>query len=200
MIARKVHAMKNIRPWWAALALGLSLTSARADETVLFDFSGQYVSGSAVLVLRADGQGGYEAVSGSGTEVIGGESQAITLIPRTDGGPDVSPAGAFEYDDRILGSPLGLTVWGLLFATPTEEINIAAVGDGTYAYYQQDLYSETTFIAFAEESQAQTVPEPGTAALLALGLAVVGVRRQAGRATQATRRGSTQSGRTKWQV
>ena len=150
-----------------ATAASLFASGATANELFEFRFQGQFVSGSAILEVRDDGHGSHVVLSGHGTEVVDGEIETITLVPSSGGGIDTSPAGAFSFDDRITGAPLGLTQYGLLFDTPTQEINISAV-DGGYAYFKQDLYSETTYIAFAESAQA--VPEPNMLSLVAMGL------------------------------
>jgi hypothetical protein len=156
---------------FAVAALLFVVKPAAADQIFYFSYSGASVSGSGSLIATANGDGSFTAVSGTGTQTVGGVSDALTLVFNPNGVTvSFSPSGLLFYDNQLFpdNDPL-ISDSGLLFLSSTQEVNIFSnIGDG-YQYYQQDEFTESIVFSLSD-TPPQAVPEPAPIILIGIGL------------------------------
>jgi hypothetical protein len=153
--------------------------SGAADPTLVFSLD--LLGNDAIATLNGTALGGGEfwATSGTLNVTSGADAGTYSLFA---GGPGVFNAvqgtSGYEFQaDNVLysGADPYLDEYGLLFAGGGTDINIWGNSADNYSFYS---YNGSTFNVEATgtpTSVSLTVPEPGTLALLAMGLAALGV-------------------------
>jgi hypothetical protein len=172
----------------AGLALVFCAVGAHADSFQL-SYSGVGITGSVNLSAFAV-TGGYEVTSISGSQTLGGITQAISniLLPTPVVGTyngvnfalySIASTPIFSYDDLIMpGNTPALDAFGLVFSAAgmSGDVNICAAGSnpytlcGTSAAPYWELTSAGAAYAISSLSIVRT-PEPSTLLLLSAGLA-----------------------------
>lgn len=161
-----------------ALILALVASASLPASTFQFTDTGAGYSISGTVAGTDNGNGSFTLISGSGFY----NADPITLIA----GSGYSPSGNFIFDDVLFpNSNPALDINGLLFSfANNNELNIWGTGPGAYTTY---TYTPGVGYALQDASSVFTltqspVPEPGTLAMLAMGLALAcigGWRRKA---------------------
>lgn len=163
---------------FAIAAMLFIVGPAKADQIFYFAFSGATVSGSGMLNATDNGTGSFTAVSGSGTQNVGGVVDTLTLIFNDNGTTVSFSPGAFFFDNQLFpGNDPLISDAGLLFSTATQEVNLFSIIGGGYQFFQQDGFTEAiTFLL--SDSPIQAVPEPTSILLFGIGfLAIAAFRR-----------------------
>lgn len=158
----------------AGLMLVLALmASATMSASTVFNFTdtGDGISISGTIVGNDNGNGTFTIISGSGLF----NGSPIALLPGSGG----SPLGSFTYDSLLFpGGDPALDNSGLLFLfNGTNELNIWGTEPGVYstytsgAPYSYPLQNDATLFTLTQSS----TPEPGTMAMLGVGLALAAI-------------------------
>ena len=162
----------------AAATIGLGMGNAMADQIFDFTFSGEGASGNGTLIAtdNSNGNGSFTAISGTGTENIGGVMRMLNLIFNPSGTNATASAGGFTYDNQLFTVDPLINNNGLLFSTGAGgELNLFSnlpfAGPNDYVFYTSNdgSYGANGPATFTL-TQTGTVPEPAPLALLGLGL------------------------------
>lgn len=170
----------------AATAMTLTSGQAMANQTFTFTFAGATASGSGTLTAVANGNGSFTAISGSGTEIVNGTTDALTLIFNPNGTANATSAsGAFYFDNQLFpGDDPLIAYGGLLFQSSTQEMNLYSNSPGSYLFYQQNQFNESTVFTLAAVGDGAAVPEPTTMLLFGAGLMGIVAGRRKGHKAQ----------------
>lgn len=155
----------------AFAALLFAATPAMASQIFYFSFAGNSVSGSGTLNAEANGDGTFTAVSGGGTQTIGGVTDHLTLIFNPNGEFIASsPSGLLAFDNQLFpaNSPM-LSDAGLLFQSFAQEVNLYSNGGG-YEYFRQGGFPAEAITFALSDAPTGTVPEPTSVLLLGIGV------------------------------
>jgi hypothetical protein len=161
----------------AALANdGLSVPSQAVDPAFVLSIDLMGNDASASLNALNIGGGAFLATSGTLHVTAGADVGTYSLFA---GGPAefTSPSGAFIANDVVYypGANPVLDTFGLLFAGNGMEINIFGDAPGEYSFISWNGSSYNVDATGIPNSvNLQEVPEPGTLALLGIGLALLG--------------------------
>jgi hypothetical protein len=152
----------------ATLTLGMG--QAAANEAFNFSFAGTDgtgdLSGSGTLTASTNGDGSFTVISGTGTEIVNGVKDTLTLATASQFFTYLGQEYQFTFDNLLFPSAdPTISDNGLLFSSSngTQE-NLYSNGPDSYGYSNTNNFNEnTTFVLTA-------VPEPATVSLIGLGL------------------------------
>jgi hypothetical protein len=150
-----------------ALTLALMASAPLPASTFNFSDTGNGYAVSGSLIGTNNGNGSFTIVSGTGFY----NSDPITLIP------GAGANAAFYFDNTLFpGNDPMLDTGGLLFAFDGDsQLNIWGTGPGSYSAYTYDPGSGYILQDNASSFALAAAPEPGTWAMLAMGLALAGI-------------------------
>jgi hypothetical protein len=168
----------------AVSALALAGAPAQADTLWNFTYSGSGVSASGSFATVGDGStpSAVEWITGTYTDATIHDG-ALTLIPATVPGQNVTADGFYTYDNLFGGNPR-LDSDGLMFLAGSQEVNLYLDSSlGMTSVTNHGAGFDTTPVTFSATAATAAVPEPGTFAMMLAGLGMFGVvsRRRAGK-------------------
>ena len=166
--------MRTLTKTVIAAALALVATVASAGTiTWNFSYSGSGVSAQGTLTTSStlDSSGAYDILSISGTRSFGGTTQLISgLLPAnpTYNDNELFMTGSL-FDQLGVGFGIGTTQYDLYYNSQS--------ACGTLGYREDNgsafPYCASTAPVISNVSVTRSVPEPGTLALMALGVGLV---------------------------
>jgi hypothetical protein len=145
-----------------------------ADPLFHLTFSGNGISGSVFLNATDEGNGTFQATSGTGSVTGPANSGVLTLFtnPTPNQTFTYSTSGFFIYNDRFFTGPNQLLdLYGLLFTLPNgTEVNLFNNGSSINPQY---LYYDNSGFNVPVQFTVSAVPEP--ASLTLVGVSFLGL-------------------------
>jgi len=149
----------------------LNIVGSTGATSFNFDFSGNGLNGSGSLSLENIGGGKLTAVDGS----IKMDGETFDLYPAfNENSFNLSPLGAFYYNNIVYSSAPYLDINGLLFTDKSGDIEVNIWGNGPATPYSVWEYaSGRSYFSSNDNVAFNAVPEPST--LILLGVGVMGL-------------------------